>query len=210
MTADDSPLQWATGRVEAFSDGVLAIAITLLVLEIRLPADAFEHLWSSLVHEWPSYLAYVTSFLTIGGIWMAHHGLFVRLRSVDPTLLRLNIVLLMVVAFLPFPTGVLADALHASDRAERVAIGVYGGTLLVTQLLFAALARYAIRHPELHAETAGAGPPPPRERDARKGGLFYGLAIAAGITFIPKVAAVAYLVIATRGIFLDRGRRRVP
>jgi uncharacterized membrane protein len=81
VTEEDGPLQWATGRVEAFSDGVLAIAITLLVLEIRLPADAFEHLWSSLVHEWPSYLAYVTSFLTIGGIWMAHHRLFVRLRS---------------------------------------------------------------------------------------------------------------------------------
>jgi uncharacterized membrane protein len=208
VTEPDEPPQWATGRIEAFSDGVLAIAITLLVLEIKLPEGAYDHLWTSLVHEWPSYLAYVTSFLTIGGIWMAHHGLFVRLKWIDSTLMQLNIVLLMVVSFLPFPTGVLAGALHASDRAERVAIGVYGATLLASQLLFAAIARYAIAHPELHEEMTGTRPPPPRERDAQKGGLFYGLAIAAGITFIPKVAAVAYLVIATRGIFLERGRRR--
>ena len=60
---------WGTGRTEAFSDGVFAIAITLLVLEIRVPESAFEHLWSGIVDQWPSYLAYVTSFLTIGGIW---------------------------------------------------------------------------------------------------------------------------------------------
>jgi uncharacterized membrane protein len=205
--------KWSTGRIEAFSDGVLAIAITLLVLEIRLPEGAYDHLWHSLVHEWPSYLAYVTSFLTIGGIWMAHHGLFVRLRCVDPTLMRLNIVLLMLVSFLPFPTGVLADALHTSNRAERVAIGVYGGTLLACRLMFAGLARYAAEHSELQEETTGAGPPPAAERDARNGGLLYTVAIAAGITFVPKFAAVAFLVLAARGIFLDRPgrpRRRAP
>jgi TMEM175 potassium channel family protein len=206
VAGEDTARQWATGRVEAFSDAVLAIAITLLVLEIKLPEDAYDHLWRSLVHEWPSYLAYMTSFLTIGGVWMAHHGLFVRLKGVDQTMMQLNVVLLMVVSFLPFPTGVLAGALHASNRAERVAIGVYGATLWASQLLFAALARYAIRHPELHHELTGSGPPPARERDAQRGGLFYALAIAAGVTFIPKVAAVAYLVIATRGIFLDHGR----
>jgi uncharacterized membrane protein len=208
VTEPDRTLQWSTGRVEAFSDGVLAIAITLLVLEIKLPEGAYDHLWRSLVDEWPSYLAYVTSFLTIGGIWMAHHGLFVRLRYVDARVMQLNIVLLMVVAFLPFPTGVLADALHASDRAERVAIGVYGGTLLASRLLFAALARYAVAHPELHAELAGPGPLPAAERDVRKGGLLYTVAIAAGITLAPKFSSVAYLVLATRSIFLHPGRRR--
>jgi len=70
---------WETGRMEAFSDGVFAIAITLLILEVSVPESAFEDLRSGIVDEWPSYLAYVTSFLTIGGIWAAHHGIFRRL-----------------------------------------------------------------------------------------------------------------------------------
>ena len=68
--------RWSTGRVEAFSDGVLAIAITLLVLEIKIDPSGFDHPWRALADEWPSYLAYVTSFLTIGGVWLAHHALF--------------------------------------------------------------------------------------------------------------------------------------
>jgi uncharacterized membrane protein len=68
--------RWDTGRVEAFSDGVLAIAITLLVLEIHVDTSALEHPWRALADEWPAYLAFVTSFLTIGGVWLAHHGLF--------------------------------------------------------------------------------------------------------------------------------------
>jgi uncharacterized membrane protein len=74
--------RWATGRVEAFSDGVFAIAITLLVLEIKIEPAGFEHLWRALADEWPSYLAFVTSFLTVGGVWLAHHGLFSRLQAV--------------------------------------------------------------------------------------------------------------------------------
>jgi uncharacterized membrane protein len=195
--------------VEAFSDGVLAIAITLLVLEIKRPGD-YDHLWHSLVREWPSYLAYVTSFLTIGGMWMAHHGLFARLKYADLRLTQLNIVLLMIVSFLPFPTGVLADALHASDRSERVAIGVYGGTLLLSQVAYGAVVRYALRHPELQDEVLMRdSPPPTREREAQQGGLFYALAIAAGITFVPKVAAVAYLVIGARALFGSGGRRGI-
>ena len=83
---DDGLQRWETGRVEAFSDGVFAIAITLLVLEIRIDPAHFDHLWRALADEWPSYLAYVTSFLTVGGVWLAHHGLFSRLRYVDPVL----------------------------------------------------------------------------------------------------------------------------
>ena len=73
-------MHWSTGRVEAFSDGVLAIAITLLVLEIKIEPHALEHPWQAIADEWPSYLAYVTSFLTIGGVWMAHHALFHHLQ----------------------------------------------------------------------------------------------------------------------------------
>ena len=81
----------STARVEAFSDGVFAIAITLLILEIQIEPDGYADLWRSLADEWPSYLAYVTSFLTVGGVWLAHHDLFTRLRFVDPVLMRLNI-----------------------------------------------------------------------------------------------------------------------
>ena len=119
--------RWSTSRVEAFSDGVFAIAITLLVLEIKIEPDQFEHLWRALADEWPAYLAYVTSFFTIGGVWLAHHGLFSRLEAIDPVLMRMNILLLMAVSFLPFPTALMAESLKASESAERAAVIVYGG-----------------------------------------------------------------------------------
>src|SRR3954452_2916960 len=105
-------MNWSTGRVEAFSDGVLAIAITLLVLEIKIDPSELDVPWRAFVHEWPAYLAYVTSFLTIGGVWLAHHALFSRLRAVDAVLMRSNLLLLMVVSFVPFPTALMAEALQ--------------------------------------------------------------------------------------------------
>jgi len=92
---------WDRGRLDAFSDGVFAIAITILVLEIKVPPD-LRHLGRDLEHEWPAYLAYVTSFLTIGGVWIAHHRLFSRVRVIDATIVQLNL-LLLITAFLPFP-----------------------------------------------------------------------------------------------------------
>ena len=129
---------WETGRMEAFSDGVFAIAITLLILEISVPESAFEDLWSGIAHEWPSYLAYVTSFLTIGGIWAAHHGIFRRLAYANQRLMLLNLLLLMAVSFLPFPTKLMAEAIH-DEGAARTAVIFYGGTLLVISLLLSAL-----------------------------------------------------------------------
>jgi uncharacterized membrane protein len=79
-------------------------------------------------------LAYVTSFLTVGSLWIAHHDLFTRLRFIDP-MMRLNLLLLMAAAFLPFPTAVLAQSFHASDQAERVAVVFYGLVALVIELL---------------------------------------------------------------------------
>lgn len=73
--------QWDTGRTEAFSDGVLGVAITLLVLDINIPQSQVKHFWYSIVHLWPTYLAYLTSFATIGGLWLAHHGIFARLST---------------------------------------------------------------------------------------------------------------------------------
>ena len=76
--------RWDTGRIEAFSDGVFAIAITLLILEVSVPESDFDDLWQGIADQWPSYLAYATSFITIGGIWMIHHGIFRRLRIREP------------------------------------------------------------------------------------------------------------------------------
>src|SRR5436190_8943035 len=106
-----------TTRLEFFSDGVFAIAVTLLILEIK-PPEA-HNLGRALVHLWPSYAAYATSFFTIGIIWVSHHNSFDRTTMVDRPTLFFNLALLMVVAFLPFPTAVLANRLghHGEDIA---------------------------------------------------------------------------------------------
>jgi len=203
--------RWATGRVEAFSDGVFAIAITLLVLNLSIaPADVHD-LWTALANEWPSYLAYVTSFLTIGAVWLAHHSLFVRLRFVDPALMRINIVLLMVVSLLPFPTGLVADAIDVSRDSERAAVVVYGITLLVIDLLLLAASRYAAKHPELLFEEGEDGPATSSSAGWRGTARFiaYAVAIVAGVLILPRLAALAYLAIAIREILSARGEGRM-
>jgi uncharacterized membrane protein len=130
--------RWDTGRIEAFSDGVFAFAITLLVLDIQVPESGFNHLWASIAHQWPSYLGYVTSFLTVGGIWMVHHGMFLRLKDANRQVTTLNLLLLMAIAFLPFPTRLVAEAIR-NPHAERAAVIFYGAWLLVIALLLKTL-----------------------------------------------------------------------
>ena len=127
--------RWSTARTEAFSDGVFAIAITLLVLDITVPASDFDDLWRGIADQWPSYLGYVTSFMAIGGMWLSHHGMFRRLRYANGSVVRINLVLLMAVGFLPFPTRLAAEAI-GDDDAERVAVIFYGAALLVISILF--------------------------------------------------------------------------
>ena len=198
---------WSTSRVEAFSDGVFAIAITLLVLEIGIDPDQYDDLWSAILREWPAYLAYVTSFLTVGGVWLAHHRLFMRLRFVDPTLMRLNILLLMIASFLPFPTGLLAEAFDVSRDAERAAVVFYGATAIAIEAVIATARRYAEAHPELlHGEL------PPRAEVLERHGIslaMYSAAILAGILVLPRLAAVAYLVVAARAVLLPTGEGRL-
>ena len=91
----------------------------------------------------------MTSFLTVGGVWLSHHALFSRLRYVDAVLLRINLGLLLVVSFLPFPTGVLAQALHANNRAERIAIAFYGLTALALDMVQRLGVRYAVARPDM-------------------------------------------------------------
>ena len=100
-----------TSRLEAFSDGIFAIAATLLVLEIGVSAKSLD-LGHDLLHLWPSYLAYVTSFVTIGIIWINHHHTVSLFGRVDRTMLFLNNLLLLTIAFMPFPTKLVGDYLH--------------------------------------------------------------------------------------------------
>ena len=138
-------------------------AITLLVLELSVPPDQFDDLLAGILEQWPSYLAYLTSFLTIGGVWLVHHGIVRRMRYADAWFVRVNLLLLLMVSFLPFPTKLVAEAI-ASASAERIAVLFYGATLLVISSLVAAMGRYAAgrddlpRHRRLHLGGAGDQP----------------------------------------------------
>jgi uncharacterized membrane protein len=129
-----------TGRLETFSDGVFAIAATLLVLEFSVTST--ENLDHQLLHLWPSYLAYVTSFLTIGIIWMNHHHTVSLLGRIDRTMLFVNNLLLLTVAFLPFPTGLVGKAIQ-QGHGEQAAALAYAGTLVVMAALHQVWWRYA-------------------------------------------------------------------
>jgi uncharacterized membrane protein len=127
-----------TGRLEAFSDGVIAVAITLLVLNLRVPAPGAHHvpLATGLGRQWPSYVAYVVSFATIGIIWINHHAVILRLREVDSTVLLANLLLLMTIVVLPFATSLMATYL-TQTRGEQLAAALYASALLVMSLAFA-------------------------------------------------------------------------
>jgi len=134
-----------TGRVEAFSDGVFAIAITLLILAVGVEqALAKGHLSEQLLDLWPAYIAYAVSFLTVGIMWGNHHAVFRHFARVDRPLLLLNILLLMLVAFTPFPTRVVAEHAHAGADREAAAL-LYGITMTMTAICFFAVWMYGSR-----------------------------------------------------------------
>ena len=128
-----------TRRLEAFSDNVFSIAITLLILEIKIPSADEVHgaggLWPALAARWPNYIGYLMSFLVVGVMWTNHHAIFEYLRRINRKLIIANLFLLLGISFLPFPTAVLAD--HLSDESTRNAATVfYGATLAYTSLMF--------------------------------------------------------------------------
>lgn len=138
-----------TNRLESFSDGVIAVAITLLVLGIVVPhppapgTKPAHGLAYELAQNWPAYAAYVVSFLTIGIIWMNHHAMISRLRDADRSILILNLLLLMSIGILPFATNLMATYLR-EPRGESVAAAVYGGAFLVMSTLFSLLNRHIL------------------------------------------------------------------
>jgi uncharacterized membrane protein len=199
-----------TTRFEAFSDGVFAIAITLLVLELGVPAVGESGLLAALANEWPSYLAYVVSFATVGALWLAHTSISEYLGSADLILIRLNLVLLLVVSFLPFPTKLLAEFVEETGD-ERVAVTIYGAAFLTALLLVIALWRYAMRAGLVRADVDDA--------DARMlsrrtypAAITYAVLIIVGL-FAPLVAVFGYLAVALflilpfGAVTAHRGRR---
>jgi uncharacterized membrane protein len=144
-------------RLEAFSDGVLAIAITLLVFQLHPPeVGEGERLAHALWAQWPSYLAYLVSFLTIGVIWLNHHRIFTQVARVDGPLLLLNLHLLLWTGLIPFPTAVVAEHLGDGGEAARTAAALYSGVLLGMSLAFGALFAWVTHSDRL----LGRLPPP--------------------------------------------------
>lgn len=131
-----------TSRVEAFSDGVFAIAITLLILDIKVPDATPTGLSSQLLRQWPSYAAFLISFAYIGVMWINHHRLFSHIRRSDNGLLSLNLLLLLGVCVVPFPTAVVAKQWIGGDR--RAAMLFYNATYFVIAILFNLLGRYCL------------------------------------------------------------------
>jgi uncharacterized membrane protein len=153
LNPQSSVLEKETGRLEAFSDGVFAIAVTLLVLELRAPLPGTLHegesLLHALLHEWPAYLAFVTSFATILIMWINHHNIFKLIVRTDHIFLLLNGFLLLTVTFIPFPTNVIAE--YIREPEARTASVFYAGTFLLMAIAFNLVWRYAAHDQRLLA-----------------------------------------------------------
>ena len=192
-----------TGRMEAFSDGVFAIAITLLVLELSVPPEGFEHLGRAILEEWPSYLAYATSFLTIGVVWLLHHGIFRRMSFADSTVTRLNLLLLMVTSFLPFPTKLLSEAINSRD-AEQTAVLFYGGVLFVLSSLIVAMCGHIAGKPQLLRDGVTPDQVQGIGRVVAPSIGFYAVVLA-GAVLAPRIAVFGFLAIAILALLAVRG-----
>jgi uncharacterized membrane protein len=132
--------------LEAFSDGVLAVAITLLVLDLHVDSSSEESLSTQLRQEWPSFAAYVLSFFIIGVIWVNHHALFALVARIDRPLLFYNLLLLMWVSTIPFTTATLAAFLRAGGSDTRWAVVLYGISMEGMAISFTLILSHVLRH----------------------------------------------------------------
>jgi uncharacterized membrane protein len=187
-----------TTRTEAFSDGVIAIAVTLLVLDLHVPARETLKgpLAHALAHDWPAYAAYVTSFLIIGIIWVNHHGVFELVDKVDRATLFLNLMLLMTVVAIPFTTALMSAYLTDEGHDARSAALVYSAVMFAMSVAFASLYGYVARRPAQLAE--GVDPVAVRRSIVRFSavGLLLYLATVVVALFSAPACLVAHFVIA--------------
>jgi uncharacterized membrane protein len=200
-----------TSRMESFSDGIFAIAATLLVLDLAVPAVTSKDVGHQLAEQWPTYLAYLVSFATIGNAWLSHSVITENLDRADAILLRLNLVLLFFVSVLPFPTHMLAEYL-SNVGDERIAVTVYGLNLLAISGFISIVWHYALwqrlvsrdnSEEDVRALTAKLDPSL----------VSYAAAIGIGL-WRPNIAVGLYLVIALfmiipfRSVVREARRRR--
>jgi uncharacterized membrane protein len=177
-----SGLGMSVARLEAFSDGVLAIVITLLILDIKVPVDAHGDLGAALARQWPQYAAYLMSFLIVGIIWLNHHATFNLLARTDHRLQVLNLLLLLPVSVLPWPTAVLAEYTRDGTAGDkRVAVVLYGLTSSLMAVGFNLAWRYLLRHRELHKQGIDPELLAVRNRRYNVGLVVYPIATAIGL-----------------------------
>jgi uncharacterized membrane protein len=147
-----------TARIEAFSDGVFAIAITLLILEIRVPPQTADGVLRDALRDlWPSYVAFLASFMTIGVMWLNHHRLFSLINKKDDGLIAFNLLLLLGITWLPFPTALLAEHLLGAHKDQQAAAVIYAGSFLALAIVFNVMWRYAIRRKIVIEQPNAAG-----------------------------------------------------
>ncbi|HEX4661722.1 MAG TPA: TMEM175 family protein [Streptosporangiaceae bacterium] len=191
----------SSGRAESFSDGVFAVAITVLIFNL-LPIGQINLSYTVLRGAWPQYAAYVVSFLTIGIMWMNHHTLFGHVRLIDRPLLVLNLLLLMGVVAIPFPTALVAEHLTGTPHNKSggpAAAMIYGLVMIVISLFYNAIWEYLVRH----AEALGSPSTRQQLRDAIPGfGAGPGMAAR-----IPRwsIGLVGYLAGALIAAFVSAG-----
>lgn len=181
-------------RLEAFADGVLAIVITLLVLELKVPpVEETGELWHALTGEWREYAGYLISFVFVGGVWIAHSGATNLMERGDPVLYRLNLLVLFFVSLLPFLTSLMTT--HLGEEGEHVAVALYGLNLFVASAMLNAFIRYAGHHPDLAADDLADDEL--RDIERRRRGLVAGLGVSAAVALLlPDLAVGLYLLVA--------------
>jgi uncharacterized membrane protein len=196
-----------TARLEAFSDGVFAIAITLLVLEIRVPPEsnvaALGGLGPALLQLWPSYAGYVVSFVTIGIMWANHHEVIRLVSRVDHGLIVWNLLLLMAISFTPFPTAVVADHLRRPGWDRTVAVAFYCASFTLTALFYNRLWRHIATGRRLIRADVDDARVQAITRAYRPGVFLYGAATVTAIVSVPA----ALLIVGGLALFYILPRR---
>ena len=175
------------GRLHALIDGVFAIALTLLVLDLPKPLLS-THLVHDLLHQWPSYVAYLVSFVTIGLLWIEHHGMMSAVRRIDRRFLELTLAFLLFISVVPWPTALAANYVDRGFSEARAVAILYAATMLLMGLTFTWGWRYLATHPELVAEPARPAFPAGTRR-ALLGALVYLVAVA--VAFVSPLASFA-------------------
>jgi uncharacterized membrane protein len=183
-------LGMSVGRLEAFSDGVLAIVITLLILDITVPERGSGSLSEALSEQWQQYVAYLLSFLIVGIIWLNHHATINLLERTNHTLQVLNLLLLLPVSVLPWPTALLAEYAGGTASDQRIAVIVYGVVSSLMAISFNILWRYILRHPELHKPGIDPALLAVRNRRFNIGPFVYPVATAIGLVSAPVFLAL--------------------